>query len=189
MPADEELIDEILSGSQAAMEVLIKRYYKNIFSYVYRNLGDYHAAYDITQDIFIKMMKSLSTYREKGSFKNWIFKIAVNACIDYCRSRSYKTRKSQIALSEEFSDGRDNVWDLFSRDFEREKVKSAVLSLPDYQRNALILKYYHDMRIKDIALLTGSNEATVKSRLRQGIEKLRRMLCGGDIDEETGNES
>lgn len=187
MPTDDELVEEILSGSQAAMEVLVKRYYKNIFSYIYRDLGDYHTAYDVTQEVFIKMIKFINTYREKGRFKNWLYKIAVNTCLDYYRSRSYKCQKNQVELDTKVSDDKNNVWDMFSRNTEREKIKNAIMELPYYQRDALILKYYHDMKIRDIAKVTGSSQATVKSRLRQGLEKLKRILEGGELDESAGN--
>lgn len=179
MVSDEELIYEIKRGSQGAMEVLVKRYYRDIFSYVYRNTGEYHLSYDITQEIFEKMMKSIKRYHESGRFKNWLYKIAVNSCTDYFRSSFYKKTMDTESLDDEVSDD-SNVWDLFSRNAEREKIKRAVLELPEYQRNALILRFYHDMKVKDIAEATGCSEGTVKSRLRQGMEKLRKVLGGGE---------
>lgn len=180
MVPDDELIREILKGSQASMEVLVKRYYKAIFAYVYRNIGDYHVSYDITQEIFIKMMRYIKNYHEQGRFKNWLFKIAVNTCGDYYRSSSYKKFKGEEQLTEETADENSSVWDLLERNLERQKVRDAVQKLPDYQRDALILKFYHDMKVKDIAEVTGAREASVKSRLRQGLEKLRKILKGGE---------
>ncbi|MDG5789070.1 RNA polymerase sigma factor [Evansella sp. AB-P1] len=180
MSTDEELIEEIKNGSQAAMEVLVKRHYKYIFAYVYRKLGDYHLAYDLTQDIFIKMMKSIHHYKGEGKFEHWLLKIAVNHCRDYFRSRSYKEKEEQNTLSEQIKDEKENVWDLISKKLESEKVKTAVHKLPEYQKEAIILKFYKGLKIKEIAHLTDSKEATVKSRLKQGIEKLKIALKGGD---------
>ncbi|MFD1638597.1 RNA polymerase sigma factor [Evansella tamaricis] len=75
MQSDESLIEEIKSGSQAAMEVLVKKHYKNIFGFTYRKVGDYHLAYDMTQEIFIKMMKSIASYNGQGKFQNWLLKL------------------------------------------------------------------------------------------------------------------
>lgn len=180
MVPDDELIREILKGSQAAMEVLVKKYYKAIYAYVYRNIGEYHTAYDITQEIFIKMMKNIKSYHEQGKFKNWLMKIAMNACGDYYRSASYKRLKVQEQLDEDTAEEEGSVLDMLERNLERQRVKEAVLELPDYQRDSLILKYYHDMKIKDIAQVTGAREASVKSRLRQGMEKLRNILKRGE---------
>ncbi|MBS4537666.1 sigma-70 family RNA polymerase sigma factor [Clostridium sp. D2Q-11] len=183
MPTDEELIEEIHRGSQAAMEVLVKKYYKNIFSYIYRKVGDYHISYDLTQEVFIKMMKSIDRYESTGKFKNWLLKIAVNHCNDYYKSKSYKNKSKETQLEDRIGDNPDKVWDLLKKKIERNLVKKAIMSLPDYQRDVLILRYYHDMKLKDIADITSSKEATVKSRLRQGIGKLNNLLGGEDIEE------
>lgn len=179
MPTDEELIEEIKKGSQAAMEVLVKKHYKNIFAYVYRKLGDYHLAYDLTQEVFIKMMKSIYQYKAKGKFEHWLLTIAVNHCRDYFRSSTYKQKDKEQEIFHQLKDHRENVWDLLSKKVDSEKVKEAIEKLPDYQKEAIILRFYHDLKIKDIAQITKNKEATVKSRLRQGIGKLKKMLQGG----------
>lgn len=183
MPKDEELIEEINNGSQAAMEVLVKKHYKFIFAYVYRKLGDYHLAYDLTQEVFIKMMKSLNMYKNDGQFKHWLLKIAVNHCRDYFRSRTYKQKGEENQIDHKLKDEKENVWDLLSKKIDSENVKVAVEQLPDFQKEAIILKFYQDLKIKEIAEMTESKEATVKSRLKQGIEKLKKLLKGGCEDE------
>lgn len=180
MPTNEELIEEIKNGSQAAMEVLVKKHYKNIFAYVYRKLGDYHLAYDLTQEVFIKMMKSIGTYKAKGKFEHWLLTIAVNHCRDYFRSSTYKHRSKEQEIFHQIKDGSENVWDLLSKKIDSEKVKEALQTLPEYQKETIILRFYHDLKIKEIAQITKSKEATVKSRLRQGISKLKELLQGGN---------
>ncbi|GAE29603.1 RNA polymerase sigma factor [Halalkalibacter hemicellulosilyticus] len=184
MPTDQELIEEILNGSQAAMEVLVKRHYKLIFSYVYRKVGDYHLAYDMTQEVFIKMMKSITRYNNSGEFKNWLLKIAVNQCRDYFRSSAYKMKAGEEELGTHVPSHQESVWDLVSKKADSEKVKAAVTQLPDYQREVIILRFYHGLKVKEISEVTNSKEATVKSRVKQGVEKLRRWLKGGDEGEE-----
>ncbi len=95
MLSDEELIEEILRGSQAAMEVLVKRHYKSVFAYVYRKTGDYHTAFDLTQEVFIKMLKALHHYNGVGKFTNWLFKIAHNSCLDHLRASQAKECRSK----------------------------------------------------------------------------------------------
>lgn len=176
MPTDEELLDEIKLGSQAAMEVLVKKHYKSIFAYVYRKVGDYHQAYDLTQEVFVKMMKALHQYKEKDKFNHWLLKIAVNHCRDYFRSRSFKQKEQESNLIPKLVDQKNNVWDLISKKENSEKVKLALEQLPDYQKETIILRYYHDLKIKQIAEITDSKETTVKSRLRQGQLKLKKLL-------------
>jgi RNA polymerase sigma factor (sigma-70 family) len=127
------------------------------------------------------MMKSLSSYKSDGQFKNWLLKIAVNHCRDYFRSRTYKQKENEI--DQQFKDEKENVWDMLSKKIDSENVKAAVEQLPDFQKEAIILKFYQDLKIKEIAELTESKEATVKSRLKQGIGKLKILLRGGNEDE------
>jgi RNA polymerase sigma factor (sigma-70 family) len=183
MPTDEELIQELLNGSKAAMEVLVKRHYKTVFAFVYRKIGDYHTAYDITQEVFIKMMRALGDYRREGKFNHWLLRIAANSCTDYFRSVQRKSDQ-QTPFDEQFPDERSNVWDLLSKKLERDQVRKAINCLPKYQQDVVILKFYHGFKLKDIAEITLSKEATVKSRLRQGIAKLRSLLKGDEIREQ-----
>ncbi|MFA9560445.1 RNA polymerase sigma factor [Evansella sp. AB-rgal1] len=184
MQSDESLIEEIKNGSQAAMEVLVKKHYKNIFAYTYRKVGDYHLAYDMTQEIFIKMMKSIASYNGQGKFQHWLLKIAVNHCRDYYRSSFYRRKDELNEIDYQLKDERENVEDLLSKKLESVRVKAAVDQLPDYQREAIILKFYQDLKIRQIAELTEAKESTVKSRLKQGIDKLKLLLKGGDEDEQ-----
>lgn len=188
MSTDEELIKEIQNGNEYAMEVLIKRHYKLIFSFIYRNVGNYDAAYDITQNALIKLVKAIKNYKDEGKFKNWMLRIAANTCKDYFRSSSFIKNKSNVKLDTNLIDKNSNVYEIMSRKFERQKIKNAIMMLPDFQRDALILKYYHELKIKDIAYITQSNESTVKSRLRQGIEKLKQIFIRGDKNEEVARE-
>lgn len=185
MSSDEELIDEIKAGSHSAMEVLVARHYKNIFAYVYRKIGDYHTAYDLTQEIFIKMMKSIDRYHANGKFTNWLLTIAVNHCRDYFRNSHFQNSKNEQQLDYPILDENGNIWDLFSKKIEHKRVKEALEKLPDFQKEAIILKFYHGLKIKEIAVITNSKESTVKSRLKQGMEKLKISLKGeNEYDQE-----
>ncbi len=184
-----QLINEILDGSQAAMEVLVNRYYKGIFLYIYRSTGQYHTSYDLTQEVFVKMLKSIQRFDNKiGNFKNWIFKIAVNTVKDYFKGRGYRSYKEMIETDEDMVDEGENVVEFISRMSKKNEIKKALIELPVYQRDAIILRFYHDMKIKDIAVVMDTNESTVKSRLKQGMDKLKNILEEGEkVDEgETG---
>ncbi|PYI57360.1 RNA polymerase sigma factor [Paenibacillus flagellatus] len=185
MPDDRELIEEIANGSQAAMEVLTRRHYKSVYAFVYRKVGDKETAYDLTQDIFIKVIRSIGSYSGKGSFRSWLFSIAVNHCRDYWGSADYRqaARRSEL-LPDTLESEQKSVPYIFERKETRERIVSAVNSLPERQREALILKYFHQMKIKDIAEATGAGVPTVKSRLKQGLEKIAKLWEKGEEDEQ-----
>lgn len=176
-----ELIQEITGGSQAAMELLVNRYYKGIFSYIYRSTGEYHTSYDLTQEVFIKMLKSTGKFDKRiGNFKNWIYKIAVNTVKDYFKGSGYRSFKETVEINETGVCEGDNIIEFLVHMSLRNEIKMALLELPGYQRDTIILKFYHDMKIKDIALVMDTNESTVKSRLKQGIDKLKNILEEGE---------
>lgn len=184
MQSDEELIREVQLGSPSALEVLLRRHYKLVFAYIYRCLGDYHAAYDLTQETLIKLVRAIHTLEQGERFKPWLLRIALNTCRDYMRSGSYKAGRQAVEYQEGLGGGdagRDVV-PLADKQADRAAIAEAMLELPDYQREAIILRFYHDMKIKAIAGLTAVSEPTVKSRLQQGLAKLRKKLERSESD-------
>src|ERR1051325_4134881 len=90
--ADRDLVASAAQGIEGGFEELVKRYQRPISGYVYRMVGDYEAALDLTQEIFIKVYASLSRYRAEFKFSTWIYKIAHNAAIDHLRRASGRER-------------------------------------------------------------------------------------------------
>ena len=181
---DENLIKEILKGNESAMEILVKRHYDLVHSYIYRTTSDYNIAYDITQEVFIKMMKKLNTFNlEEGKFKSWLLTISVNTTKDYFKSKTFKQRIENCDIEEHQIEDKSNVIEIISKKEEAIKIKEAVGKLPNLQKEAILLKYYNDLKIKEISEITGDNENTIKSRLFNGIKNLKKLL-GGEIFEE-----
>lgn len=183
---DENLIKEILKGNESAMEILVKRHYDLVHSYIYRNTNDYNISYDITQDVVIKMMKNIDKYNlEECKFKNWLLKIAANTTKDYFKSNTFKQRRESFDVESHQMEDESNIIDIISKKEESKKIKEAVEKLPNLQKEAILLKYYNDLKIKEISSLTGDNENTIKSRLFNGIRSLKKLLGGEIFEEET----
>src|SRR5436305_14508719 len=88
--ADGELVTNALAGREACFEELVRRYQRPIAAYVYRMVGDYDSALDLTQEVFIKVYNSLARYRSEFKFSTWIYKIAHNAAIDHLRRHAVR---------------------------------------------------------------------------------------------------
>src|ERR671926_1038721 len=95
--ADTELVVRALAGREDGFEELVRRYQRPIAAYVYRMVGDYDAALDLTQEVFIKVYNSLARYRSEYRFSTWIYKIAHNAAIDLLRRH---TTREQALVDE-----------------------------------------------------------------------------------------
>src|SRR5947207_3809723 len=105
--ADVELVRTAVAGREASFEELVRRYQRPIAAYVYRMVGDYDAALDLTQEVFIKIYNSLTRYRPEFKFSTWIYKIAHNAAIDHLRRFSVREQAVTSGLD---NDQRDNSW-------------------------------------------------------------------------------
>src|SRR5262245_1301972 len=88
--ADYELVSSAIAGRESGFEELVRRYQRPIAAYVYRMIGDYDAALDLTQEVFIKVYNSLTRYRSEFKFSTWIYKIAHNAAIDTLRRNTVR---------------------------------------------------------------------------------------------------
>lgn len=171
---DAEIITRIKQGERELLNILIERYYDQIFKFCYYRTGDEALAYDCTQETFLRMIRYMESYMEKNRFKPYIFQIARNACNDGLRKRGTLLEDEQAAMDSLASsaEGGSMETQIETADI----VKRALSALPDIQREVIILRFYNDLKISQIAKITGVSIPTVKSRLRQGKEKLQRIL-------------
>ena len=143
------------------------------FYCVRRCYGDCDIASDLTQDIFLKLVESLPRYRFIGKFQNYLYTMAVNTCNNYLKKRHIE----QIELTDNFTTDLDtSLIDEILHEERKETVQKALDLLPEIQREVVILRYYHDLKVKDIAIITGVGVSTVQSRIYQGLRKLEKVL-------------
>jgi RNA polymerase sigma factor (sigma-70 family) len=184
MSTDQQLVEEILKGSASATEVLTRKYYKMVYAFVYRMTGDKDTSYDLTQEVFIKMIKYIEKFQATGEFRNWLLTIASNHCKDYFRSKTYQKRTQESEFMENIAPTTENISYIFEKNEKRKVIKEALDQLPDFQKEAIILKYFHNKKVTEIAEIMDTNDSTIKSRLKQGLDKLKRYLKGSVADED-----
>lgn len=174
MIQDWMIINKIKMGDPDAWDILVHKYYDSVYFYcVRRCYGDFDIASDLTQDIFLKLVESLPRYRFIGKFQNYLYTMAVNTCNNYLKKRHIE----QIELTDNFTTDLDtSLIDEILHDERKETVQKALDLLPEIQREVVILRYYHDLKVKDIATITGVGVSTVQSRIYQGLRKLEKVL-------------
>mgnify|MGYP002648531637 FL=1 len=174
MIQDWMIINKIKMGDTDAWDILVHKYYDSVYFYcVRRCYGDCDIASDLTQDIFLKLVESLPRYRFIGKFQNYLYTMAVNTCNNYLKKRHIE----QIELTDNFTTDLDtSLIDEILHDERKETVQKALDLLPEIQREVVILRYYHDLKVKDIATITGVGVSTVQSRIYQGLRKLEKVL-------------
>lgn len=167
-----DLIRSVQSGNEDAMSNLINSYYQAIFAYFYKNTNQYHQSKDLTQEVFIKMISGISRYKPKASFKSWLFTIASNHLKNYYRTLS--RHPEYVGLSDDIVTEESTI---IGAEMKKD-INIALSHLPLEQRESIILRFYNDFSIKEIARITGVMETTVKARIRYGLEKLKKELGG-----------
>ncbi|MFJ5763152.1 RNA polymerase sigma factor [Neobacillus sp. NPDC093182] len=184
---DTELIADIKRDSRSAQELLVRRHYKLVYTFLYRLTGDKEMAMDLTQETFIKILNNISKYKPSSNFKSWLLTVASNLAKDYLKSKAHKESQNTYELFENDMRTEKSVSFIFEKNEKRKEIKMALEGLPDFQREAILLKYYNDMKISEIALITNASVPPVKSRLRQGLDKLKSYFQRGEIDERNSN--
>ena len=135
--------------------------------------GDANTAADITQEVFLKLLENIQAVRLLGKFQNYLLTIAVNTSNNYFK----KAKPIYTDLeSLEITDGTDSSFEKMIKDENKLEVRRAIDALPDYQKEVIILRFYHELKIREIAKITQTSVPTVKSRLQQGLKKLQRYL-------------
>lgn len=177
--ADTELVRTALAGRESGFEELVRRYQRPIAAYVYRMVGDYDAALDLTQEVFIKVYGSLSRYRAEFKFSTWIYKIAHNAAIDHLRRGA--ARETAITSDEDRPalavESRRLTPEQESERNERcSEIEVVVQMLTPAYRELIVLRHSNDLSYEEIAEVTGLPLGTVKNRLFRAREAMRDLL-------------
>ncbi|MHC5249223.1 RNA polymerase sigma factor [Enterococcus sp. LJL90] len=169
------LIRRIRAGDDEAWEELVNLYYGTIYSYCFRRCyGQRQLAEDLTQEIFLKLIKNLERFQFTGKFFNYLFTIAVNTCNSYYQKKTFDYAELHENIAEQ-AENEAALKHLVAAD-TAEELQIYLDELPDMQREALILKYFHQLKVKEIAKITEVSVPTAQSRINQGLSKLKKML-------------
>jgi RNA polymerase sigma-70 factor (ECF subfamily) len=175
---DEHLLAQFVSGDMDAFDELIHRYYNQIYRFLVRFTGQQHLAEDLIQDVFLKVYRAAETFDPDRKFRPWLYQIAANRARDALRSAGRSRAQLMIQTGE--SEKELTLDQLIPGDYvppeqnmiEKEtadKVKTALMKLPEQLREILILAYYDQLPYKDIAETLGIPLGTVKSRLHKAV--------------------
>lgn len=175
---DTSLYKRLKTGDETALESLIERYHRPLFAFLYRLTDDHALADDLAQEVFIRLVKYQGA--APANFRAWIFTVARNLAHDHFRSAHYQHEQpaefadndypteQDIALSPEhhalYTDG-------------RREIAAALQTLPPDQREVVILRFYHDMSLGEIAGIADAPLGTIKSRLFHALKKLKEPLA------------
>jgi RNA polymerase sigma-70 factor (ECF subfamily) len=185
MTEDRQFVSRALKGDRKAFEMIVRKYEQPLTSYLVRLTGEREAALDFAQEVFLKAYCSLSSYRPAFKFSTWLFKIASNHMIDHWRKKKLPT----VSIDQPLDDGEDAVMPQVAdpgpsvtRKFElteiRQKIERALGSVPSALRELFVLRHVNEFSYEEIADIKGLPVGTVKNRVFQAKEILRKRMEG-----------
>jgi len=170
---DEQLAEQLKQGDRSALTPLVERHYGALIGYAYRlTYGDHSLAEDLVQETFLRVLRGIHTYVYPRPFKPWLYAIASNLARDQFKSADARYTD---ALDEAFEIATEVDSAALSGD-EIAQIHAALQRLPTHQREALVLRYYNDLSLQEIADALHIPVGTVKSRLSLGLGRMKQML-------------
>ena len=174
---DVQLIRRILSGDDEAFGLLIEKYRKGVHALVWRKIGDFHYAEEITQDVFLQVYNKLSTLKNPSQFAGWLYVIVDRLCINWLRRHKPAVQSLEATSIKEIEEFSYACYVSEQRETESLERRYAVVrkllkKLPESERTVVTLYYLGDMTTKEIGKFLGVSVNTIKSRLRRARKRL-----------------
>jgi RNA polymerase sigma-70 factor (ECF subfamily) len=172
-------IQRAAEGDQSAWDTIVRTYWRKVFNVSYRFVGTYDEAEDLTQEIFLKVFRSLATFDRRANFQTWLISVSRNLCIDRYRSgrrdREVFAREVDAANVQAEASGPSPHARVETRD-RVALLREALRGLSPALRTAVLLRDIHELSYQEIAVKLGIAEGTVKSRINRGRSELARQI-------------
>lgn len=173
MDEDSGLVKKYIEGDEYAAEELVVKYQRKTYALIYRMTGDTEEAKDLTQKTFINALKNIKGFGGRSSFGTWLYKIALNSCLDHLKRK----RPETVSINEAAApDGDKGALSSLIEKERRLLVAGSLMGLTERQRAAVVLRAYEGMSITETAQAMGLSEGAVKAHYHNGIKRLRELL-------------
>ncbi|MDD2526358.1 MAG: RNA polymerase sigma factor [Bacteroidales bacterium] len=178
--SDQQIIEEIQKGNQTLFRLLVDKYQKMVFVTAIGFLHSKEDAEDLTQEIFVKVWSSLSSFKGDSEFSTWLYRIAVNSCINTVQKKQHNRF---VELAEEWlqsifhtESGEKDSQQLMEANETDAAIQKAIDSLPISQRTAFLLSVYDELSQKEIARVMQRTEGAVEQLLQRAKTNLQKKL-------------
>lgn len=177
MRDEKGLVERAKHGDPEAFAQLYEEYVDKIYRYISLRIGNQAEAEDLTQQVFLKALESISSYQFRGiPFTSWLFRIAHNQVIDYLRKAA---RIKNIPLDVSLTSSESDVAREVEEEFEAEQVKKAIGELTQLQQEVISLRFAGELSTAEVAKLMGKSEGAIKALQHSALVALRKKLLEG----------
>ena len=176
---DVELINRTLNGDDTAFTELVEKYQKPVHALVWRKIGDFHIAEEITQDTFLQVYQGLAKLKKPHSFSSWLYVIAANNCSTWLRKKRVRTQPLEDLSTSPFGKATYSQYVITEKEqtaaeAQRDAVKKLLAKLPESDRTVITLHYFSEMSSAEIGAFLGVSANTIRSRLRRAQQRLKK---------------
>jgi len=167
-------------GDPAAFEELVREHERKIFNLCFNTMGNAEDAADMAQETLLKAWRALERFDGRSGLGTWLYRIAVNTCLDELRRRRNRSSVSMQSLAEKGWEPEDDSGDFVERSIQRDEVRSALQQLPEEYRTVLILRDIQGFSYDEIASILECPVGTVRSRLNRARGNIAKKLTNGE---------
>jgi RNA polymerase sigma-70 factor (ECF subfamily) len=174
---DAALVAASVAGEREAFDVIVERHRRAVYQVCYRFVNNHEDASDLAQDAFVRAWRGLKNFKGQAALSTWLYRIAVNVCLNRVSSKAAKTATEAIESVDQFEDVRiEGAQHAMIREERAAVVRTAIAGLPAKQRATLIMRTYHDMSHQQIADVLGSSVGAVKANFFHALANLKKTL-------------
>ncbi len=175
MKDEKEIIKQAKQGNAQAFSLIYQEYGKQIFRFIYWRTSDKHLSEDILQEVFLKAWDNIKNYKDRSfSIRAWLYRIARNTIIDY-----YRVKKPTVSLEEisfDLASSHLEAPEATNIKIEFEKAKKAIESLPEIQKEVIVLKFIEELSNKEIAKIIQKSEGAVRIIQFRALKKIKEIF-------------
>lgn len=183
---EDALVERARDGDSDAFGELVIRYAPRVSALVYQHVGDPEATRDVSQTVFLKACRRIGTLQAVGSFRAWLFRIAINEAVDFIRlNRAQKRAPLRVGSGpiEDVPGKEQRPLERLIAEEERAAVVAALDRLPPRQRSVFVMRHFHGLSNQEIAEVLSCSTSAVKANLSYALKSLRERLAGGGDSE------
>ena len=170
------LVESVQRGELPAFQELVEKYKQKVYYMALDMTGNHHDAEDLSQEVFIKVYTSIKDFRGDSKLSSWMYRIAMNTCIDKTRRKRLKLVEfdDRVAEKPEIKDDPQKTMESLAM---QKQIDQALKKLPPRQRMIFVMRHYNELLLKEIAEALQISEGTVKAQLFRAIQKLQKELA------------
>ena len=175
--SDYQLLDRYGAGDESAFEELVMRHQKTIYDLAYRMLENHADAADLAQRTFVQAFQHHQSFKRESGFRTWLYQIGMNLCRNAIRDQARRVHENVDEL--ELAGSEDILAEVAGAEM-KDRLGRAIRTLPTRQKEALVLRVYHDHAFSEIGMIMSCSEGAAKANYHHAVDRLRRALVSGE---------